>query len=208
MDMPIVLSRAQCAARYNTLKAPKASGKWTAEEDRQLQELAEEFPETTKNRWNLISSRMTSRTGKQCRNQCVHLSLFFSSHSPNGSSFYEILDQSVERGEWKETEDEIIKEAIRSSTKVDCKRLAEQLNRPITMVRDVLQRIKRMLSERGSFVDESMLCPKPRRRRPSPRCGVEDLQLRTGPERPQALRPERRTVNPRVKTPYQRSKQA
>lgn len=49
-------------------------------------------------------------------------------------SFYEILDQSVERGEWTEADDQIIQEAIRSSAKVDCKKLAEQLNRPVTMV--------------------------------------------------------------------------
>jgi hypothetical protein len=77
MEMPIVLSRAQCAARYATLRAPKAAGKWTPEEDKQLQKLAEEIPETTKNRWGLISGRMASRTGRQCRNQCVCLPYYY-----------------------------------------------------------------------------------------------------------------------------------
>jgi Myb-like DNA-binding domain len=76
MEMPIVLSRAQCAARYSTLKAPKATGKWTPEEDEQLQKLADEIPETTKNRWGLISGRMASRTGRQCRNQWVNIFVF------------------------------------------------------------------------------------------------------------------------------------
>lgn len=76
MSMPIVLSRAQCAARYGSLKAPKASGKWTTEEDEQLQRLVDEVPESTKDRWNVISKRMGSRTGRQCRSQYVSVGFF------------------------------------------------------------------------------------------------------------------------------------
>lgn len=118
MSMPIVLSRAQCASRYSVLKAPKASGKWSTEEDEQLRHLVDEIPDGTKDRWNVISKRMGSRTGRQCR-----------------SHFFEALDQSVERGEWTEAEDAILKEAINASAKLDWKTLAQHLNRPVTMLR-------------------------------------------------------------------------
>lgn len=55
--------------------------------------------------------------------------------SVGASNFFEALDQSVERGEWTEAEDAILKEAINASAKLDWKTLAQHLNRPVTMLR-------------------------------------------------------------------------
>ncbi|PVG01047.1 hypothetical protein CPB86DRAFT_781960 [Serendipita vermifera] len=118
MSMPIVLSRQQCASRFVILKGTQQRGKWSPEEDQKLEALAEQFLEGTKGRWRLIAEKMGTRSDRQCRLR-----------------FQNVLDKSLRRDDWSDTEDQIIRDVVTKNDKIDYADLAKRLNRPLEMIR-------------------------------------------------------------------------
>ncbi|KAK4701204.1 hypothetical protein P7C70_g5028, partial [Phenoliferia sp. Uapishka_3] len=82
-------SKQECIDRWRLLSKPKPlRGPWTKEEDARLEALVAQFGSE---KWVIIASEMSSRSGKQCRER-----------------WHNNLDPNINKGEWTAAEDEII----------------------------------------------------------------------------------------------------
>jgi len=82
----------QCLHRWNkVLKPTLVKGPWTAEEDRKVMELVNQFGPK---KWSLIASHLPGRIGKQCRER-----------------WHNHLDPDISKEAWTVEEDRVILEA-------------------------------------------------------------------------------------------------